>query len=47
MERLSGSSIDGRACKDIKKAYKNNFPDAIDYVNRNRTFLKEDKCRGI
>ena len=47
MERLSGSSIDGRACKDIKKAYKNNFPDAIDYVNRNRTFLKEDKCYQI
>ena len=47
MDRLSGSKIDGRACKDIKKAYKNNFPDSIDYVNRNRTFLKEDKCYQI
>jgi len=47
MERRSGSSIDGRACKDIKKAYKNNFPEAIDYVNRNKTFLKEDKCFGF
>ena len=47
MERRSGSFIDGRACKDIKKAYKNNFPDAIDYVNRNKTFLKEDKCYGF
>ena len=45
MRRLSGSSIDARACKDIKKAYKNNFPEAIEYVNRNKTFLKEDKCR--
>ena len=47
MERLSGSSIDSRACKDIKKAYKNNFPDAINYVDRNKTFLKEDKCYRI
>ena len=47
MDRLSGSKTDGRACIDIKKAYENKFPYAIDYVNRNRTFLKEDKCRGI
>ena len=47
MERLSRSSIDSRACKDIKKAYKNNFPDAIEYVNQNKTFLKEDKCFGF
>jgi len=45
MERRHGSSIDARACRDIKKAYKNNFPEAIEYVNRNKTFLKEDKCR--
>ena len=45
MERRHGSSIDARACRDIKKAYKNNFPAAIEYVNRNKTFLKEDKCR--
>ena len=45
MERRHGSSIDARACKDIKKAYKNNFPEAIEYVNRNKAFLKEDKCR--
>ena len=47
MERRHGSSIDARACRDIKKAYKNNFPEAIDYVNRNKTFLKEDKCFGF
>ena len=47
MSRLSGSSIDGRACKDIKKAYKNNFEPAIEYVKENREFLKEDKCRGF
>ena len=47
MERISGSSIDGRACRDIKKSYKNNFPEAIEYVNRNKTFLKEDKCFGF
>ena len=44
MRRLSGSSIDARACKDIKKAYKNNFPEAIEYVNQHKTFLKEDNC---
>ena len=47
MDRLSGSKIDGRACQDIKKAYENNFPDAIEYVNRNKNFLKEDKCYRI
>ena len=45
--RLSGSSIDGRACKDIKKAFENNFEPAIEYVKENREFLKEDKCRGF
>jgi len=47
MDRLSGSKIDGRACQDIKKAYENHFPDAIEYVNRNKNFLKEDKCYRI
>ena len=47
MDRLSGSSIDGRACKDIKKAFLNNSSLAINYVNQNKGFLKEDKCRGI
>ena len=32
---------------DIKKAYKNNFEPAIDYVKDNAEFLKKDKCRGI
>ena len=45
MERQHGSSIDARACRDIKKAHENNFPEAIEYVNRNKTFLKQDKCR--
>ena len=44
MRRLSGSSIDVKACRDIKKAYRNNFPEAIEYVNQHKTFLKEDKC---
>ena len=44
MRRLSGSSIDARACRDIEKAYENNFPEAIEYVNQYKTFLKEDKC---
>ena len=44
MRRLSGSSIDVGACRDIKKAYRNNFPEAIEYVNQHKTFLKEDKC---
>ena len=47
MERLSESKIDGRACKDIKKAFLNNSSLAINYVNQNKGFLKEDKCRGI
>ena len=41
MSRLSGSSIDGRACKDIKKAYKNNFKPAIDYLKDNAGFFRE------
>ena len=44
MRRLSGSSIDVGACRDIKKAYRNNFPEAIEYVNQYKTFLKEDNC---
>ena len=44
MRRLSGSSIDVKACRDIKKAYRNNFPEAIEYVNQHKTFLKDDKC---
>ena len=47
MDRLSGSKIDSRACKDIKKAFLNNSSLAINYVNQNKRFLKEDKCRGI
>ena len=27
--KLYGSSIDARACRDIKKANKNNFPEAF------------------
>ena len=45
MRRLSGSSIDVGACRDIKKAYRNNFPEAIEYVNQYKTFLKEDNCK--
>ena len=45
MRRLSGSSIDVGACRDIKKAYRNNFPEAIEYVNQYKNFLKEDNCK--
>ena len=47
MSRLSGSSIDVRACKDIEKAYKNNFEPAINYVKDDLEFFKNDNCRGI
>ena len=47
MSRLSGSSIDNRAYKDIKNANNNYFPDAIEYVNRNKTFLKKTNLIGF
>jgi len=47
MDRISNGRTDSRACMDIKKAFSNNSSLAINYVNQNKRFLKEDKCRGI
>ena len=47
MARKSMSKIDRNACKDIKKAYFNGYQYAIDYVNKNKSFLKKDKCFGF
>ena len=47
MSRLSGLSIDNRAYKDIKNANNNYFPDAIEYVNRNKTYLKKTNVIGF
>ena len=47
MARKSMSKIDRNACKDIKKAYSNGYQFAIDYVKKNKAFLKRDKCFGF
>ena len=47
MIRKSMSKIDRTACSDIKKAFLNANQYAIDYVNKNKTFLKKDNCTGF
>ena len=47
MRRKKLSHIDRTACTDIKKAYLNNFPYALDYVNKNKAFLRRDNCTGF
>ena len=47
MRRKSMSKIDKTACSDIKKAFLNDNQYAIDYVNKNKTFLTRDKCTGF
>jgi tetratricopeptide (TPR) repeat protein len=47
MRRKSMSKIDRTACSDIKKAFLNDNQYAIDYVNKNKTFLTRDKCIGF
>ena len=47
MRRNSMSKIDRTACSDIKKAFLNDYQNAIDYVNKNKAFLKRDKCTGF
>ena len=47
MRRKSLSNIDRTACSDIKKAFLNNNQNAIDYVNKNKAFLRRDKCAGF
>lgn len=47
MKRKSMSKTDRTACSDIKKAYLNDYQFAIDYVNKNKAFLRRDKCTGF
>ena len=47
MKRRSMSNIDKTACSDIKKAFFNDYKYAIDYVNKNKAFLRRDKCAGF
>ena len=47
MRRKSMSKIDRTACSDIKKAFLNDYQYAIDYVNKNKAFLRRDKCTGF
>ena len=47
MRRNSMSKIDRTACSDIKKAFLNDYQYAIDYVNKNKAFLRRDKCTGF
>ena len=47
MRRNSMSKIDRTACSDIKKAFINNYQYAIVYVNKNKAFLRRDKCTGF
>ena len=47
MRRNHTSKLDRTACSDIKEAYLNGFVYAIDYVNKNKAFLRRDKCTGF
>ena len=47
MRRNSMSKLDRTACSDIKKAFLNDNQYAIDYVNKNKAFLRRDKCTGF
>ena len=47
MEKRHMDKTDRIACSDMKKAYKNDVSYAIDFVNKNKTLLKKDKCSGF
>ena len=47
MRRREFSKLQMNGCSDIKKAYLNNFPDALEYVKRHRSFLIKNKCSGF
>ena len=47
MRRNSMSKLDRTACSDIKKAFLNDNQYAIDYVNKNKSYLRRDKCTGF
>ena len=47
MRRSEFSKLQMNGCSDIKKAYLNKFPDALEYVKRQRSFLIKNKCSGF
>ena len=47
MQRERNSKIDRTACSDIKKAYLNNHPLALKYVEEKKSFLRRDRCTGF
>ena len=44
MRRKHNSKLDRTACNDIKKAYLNNHPPALEYVKENKYFFIKDRC---
>ena len=47
MRRTEFSKLQMNGCSDIKKAYLNNNPGALEYVKRQRSFLIRNKCSGF
>ena len=47
MRRREFSQLQLTACNDIKKAYLNGFPPAIESVNKNKSFFIQNKCSGF
>ena len=47
MRRTEFSKLQMNGCSDIKKAYLNNNPGALEYVKRKRSFLIRNKCSGF
>ena len=47
MRRREFSKLQMNGCSDIKKAYLNKFPDALEYVKKQRSFLIRNKCSGF
>ena len=47
MRRKHNSKLDRTACNDIKKAYLNNHPLALKYVEEKKSFLRRDRCTGF
>ena len=47
MRRREFSQLQITGCNDIKKAYLNGFPPAIESVNKNKSFFIKNKCSGF
>ena len=47
MRRKHNSKLDRTACNDIKKAYLNNHPLALEYLKEIKSFLLKDRCHGF